>query len=217
MGEQATRTDTPRTSGARKAAPERRCIVTRETAPRNGLIRFVISPDGEVVPDLGERLPGRGLWLTARGGIVRRACAENSFSRAARRSVHVPADLPERIAALLDRRCLDVVGLARRAGEAVAGFEKVREAARGGDIAVLLEASDGASDGREKIERIVQEGACLSLWTAARLGEPFGRDRVVHAAILRGSLADRLLRDARRLEGMRNEGADTGAPELQES
>jgi predicted RNA-binding protein YlxR (DUF448 family) len=191
--------------------------VTRETGARNGLIRFAISPDGEVVPDLVERLPGRGLWLTARGDIVRKACAENSFSRAARQRVKVPADLPERLAGLLDQRCRDLIGLARRSGEAVAGFEKVRAAAKDGGVAVLLEASDGASDGREKILRAAPGARVLSLWTAAELGAPFGRDEVVHAAILKGGLADRLLRDALRLEGLRNEDADGGVPKLQES
>ncbi len=205
-------------AGENRREPERRCIVTRESGGREGLIRFVVSPDGEAVPDLSERLPGRGLWLTARGDIVRRACRENSFSKAARQSVKVSADLAERLTALLDRRCLEIVGLARRSGQAVAGFEKVRAAIKDGNVALLLEASDGAADGREKIARIAPGSAILSLWTAAELGGPFGREDVVHAAILRGGLADRLLREARRLEGLRSDGADPGVDlELQES
>ena len=116
-----------------KRIPERRCIYTRETSSREMLIRFAVSPDGVVVPDLEEKLPGRGLWLTARGDIIRRACAENSFSKAARRNITVPADLPVRLAALLNRRCLDLIGLARRSGAAVAGFEKVRAALDAGE------------------------------------------------------------------------------------
>lgn len=201
-----------------KGAPERRCIVTRESGERDDLIRFVISPEGEAVPDLSERLPGRGLWLTARGDIVRRACRENSFSKAARRSVKIPADLSDRLDGLFEKRCLDLIGLARRSGHAVAGFEKVRAAAAGGKVALLLEASDGAADGREKIARAAPGSVTLSLWTAEQLGGPFGRDSVVHAAILEGGLADRLLRDARRLEGLRSDGADPGVQlVLQES
>ncbi len=183
--------------------PERRCIVTRETGPRGGLIRFVVSPSGEAVPDLAEKLLGRGLWLGASRDIVERACAENAFSRAARRNVMVPGDLPDRLAGLLGRRCLDHIGLARRSGKAVAGFEKVRGALRGGEVAVLLEASDGAADGREKLERLPFDGPMLSLWTAKALGEPFGRDRAVHAAVFAGGLAERLVRDAARLEAVR--------------
>ena len=187
-------------------------------APREGLIRFAVSPDGEVVPDLEEKLPGRGLWLTARADIVRVAVAENCFSRAARRNVSVTSDLANRLELLLDRRCLDLIALARRSGAAVAGFAKVCQALDAGDVAVLVEASDGAADGREKIARKAVGIETLSHWTSDQLGGPFGRDRAVHAAILSKGLADRLVRDGRRLKGLRIEGADDGARlELQES
>jgi uncharacterized protein len=201
-----------------KSMPERRCIYTRETSSREMMIRFALSPDGVIVPDLEEKLPGRGLWLTARGDIIRRVCAENSFSKAARRNVTVPADLPVRVAALMNRRCLDLIGLARRSGAAVAGFEKVRAALDAGGVALLIEAADGADDGREKLARRASGVETLSLWTADQLGAPFGRDRVVHAAILANGLADRLVREARRCEGMQSEGVGFGAGlELQES
>lgn len=197
---------------------ERRCIQTRQTAPRDGLIRFAVSPDGEVVPDLEEKLPGRGLWLTARADIVRAACADNSFSKAARRNVSVPSDLPDRLVALLDRRCLDLIALARRSGAAVAGFEKVRQALDHGEAALLLEATDGADDGRQKIGRKAAGIETLSHWTADQLGGPFGRDRAVHVAILSKGLAERLVRDGRRLQGLQSENADGGVRlELQES
>jgi predicted RNA-binding protein YlxR (DUF448 family) len=199
-------------------APERRCIQTLKSLPRDGLIRFSVSPDGEVVPDLEEKLPGRGLWLTASADIVRRACAENSFSKAARRNVSVPDDLPARMIALFDRRCLDLIGLARRSGIALAGFEKVRAALASGRAALLIEASDGADDGREKLSRIAAGTDTFSLWTADQLGAPFGRDRAVHVAILASGLADRLRRDAMRRAGLENEDTGNGvALELQES
>ena len=200
-----------------KQMPERRCIYTRETSPRRMLVRFSVSPEGMVVPDLEEKLPGRGLWLTARGDIIRRACAENVFSKAARRNVTVPADLPDRLAALMNSRCLDLIGLARRSGPAVAGFEKVRAALDAGDVALLIEASDGADDGREKLARRAAGVETLSLWTADQLGAPW-RDRAVHAAIFAGGLADRLSREAQRCARIQSEGADIGAHlELQES
>lgn len=195
-----------------RGVPERRCIVTRRTAERDQMIRFAVSPGGDVVPDPAERLPGRGLWLTARGDIVQRACEERSFSKAARRNVNVPADLLDRLTSLLDKRCLELIGLARRSGEAVAGFEKVMAAARAGDAAVLLEASDGSGDGRGKIERAAAGAGMITLWTAEQLGGPFARDKVVHAAIKHGGLCDRLVREARRLEGLRNPDA---APRIQ--
>ena len=201
-----------------KTMPDRRCIYTRETSSRVQMIRFAVSPDGVVVPDLEEKLPGRGLWLTAHGDIIRRACAENAFSKAARRNVTVPADLPVRLAALLNRRCLDLIGLARRSGAAVAGFEKVRAALDAGDATLLIEATDGADDGREKLARRASGVKTLSMWTADQLGVPFGRDRVVHAALRANGLADRLVREAQRCEGIQIEGAGFGAGlELQES
>ena len=206
------------TEATANKAPERRCIQTWQLAPRDGLIRFAVSPDGAVVPDLEEKLPGRGLWLTASADIVRRACAENSFSKAARRNVSVPDDLPARIIALFDRRCLDLIGLARRSGVALAGFEKVREALASGRAALLIEASDGADDGRKKLSRIAAGTDTFSLWTADQLGAPFGRERAVHVAILASGLADRLRRDAMRRARLENEDTGNGvALELQES
>ena len=203
---------------SRKQMPERRCIYTRKTSSSDGLVRFAVSPDGMVAPDLEEKLPGRGLWLTAHGDIIRRACAENTFSKAARRNVTVPADLSDRLASLINNRCLDLIGLARRSGVAVAGFEKVRAVLDTGDVALLIEASDGADDGREKIVRRARGVATLSLWAAGELGAPFGRDRVVHVAIFAGGLADRLSREAMRCAGIQSEGAYIGAQlELQES
>ena len=175
------------------------------------MIRFAVSPDGEVVADLEEKLPGRGLWLTACADIVHRACAENAFSAAARRNVFVPSDLAEQLVSLLDKRCLNLVGLARRSGAAVAGFERVRKSLAEKDVALLIEATDGADDGRKKIVRKAGDVDTLSLWTAEQLGGPFGRDRAVHVAILSVGLAKRLIRDGRRLEGLRSERVASGA------
>ncbi|MBX9634346.1 MAG: DUF448 domain-containing protein, partial [Magnetospirillum sp.] len=103
--------------------PNRRCIATATVRPKGELLRFVVSPDGEVVPDLERRLPGRGIWLSARRDVVNTAVTKRLFAKAARRAVVVPQDLADRVEALLLRRCLDVLGLARRAGHAVCGFE----------------------------------------------------------------------------------------------
>lgn len=198
--------------------PQRRCIVTRRVGSRNGLIRFAISPDGDVVPDVAERLPGRGLWVTARADILGQACAENSFAKAARCNARVPADLLERLPGLIDQRCMALIGLARRSGAAVAGYEKVRAMAERGSAAILLEASDGARDGRERLLRSARSGRVVALWTAIQLGAPFGRPRVVHGAIEAGGVCDRFVREVERLEGLRGSGAaPAGSPALQES
>jgi len=166
----------------------------------------VIGPDGRVVPDISARLPGRGLWLTASRDIVAAAAARRSFARAARAPVAVPEDLPELVERLLAGRCRDILGLARRAGLAVGGFEKVREALRAGRVGVLVAAADAAEDGRAKLRLLGRDLALVDVLTAAELGAAFGRDRVVHAALARGKLADQLVAEAARLGGFRDGG-----------
>lgn len=183
--------------------PRRRCIVTGEVRERDGLLRFVVGPDGAVVPDIEARLPGRGLWLTPRRHILERAMAKRVFARAARRPVVVPPELADRIEALLARRCGDSLGLARRAGLAVAGFDRVGEAVRRGSAALLLFALDGAEAGRRKLGALGRDLPSASVLTADELGAAFGRERIVHVAIGGGTLCRRLLHDLSRLAGFR--------------
>lgn len=183
------------------AGPLRRCVVTRRVLPKDRLIRFVVDGGGEVVPDLEGRLPGRGLWLQARRDIVETACAKGGFARAARVQVKVPDALAERIEMLLRRRCLDLLGLARRAGQAAAGFEQVRAWLREGRAAVLIAASDGAEDGRSKLAALGRDLPRVELFTAAELGAALGRERAVHVTLARGSLARRFVAEAQRLAG----------------
>lgn len=189
------------------SGPERRCIVTGVVRPSEALIRFVVytGPAGvaEIVPDIEERLPGRGLWITARQDIVTAAVAKKAFAKAARMAVTVPSDLVEKIAALLARRCLDLLGLARRAGQAVAGFEQVREWVERGRVATLVEASDGSAEGRRKVSAGIGDVPVIVALTGRELGEVFGRDWVGHVALGPGRIAEKLRRDASRLAGFR--------------
>jgi uncharacterized protein len=184
-------------------SPHRRCIVTGEIRDRAVLLRFVVGPDGAVVPDVEARLPGRGLWLTPRRDIVDRAVAKRVFARAARRSVTAPPELADRIESLLARRCCDVLGLARRAGLAVAGFERVGEAVRHGRAGLLLLALDGADGGRGKLSALGRGLPVASVLTAAEVGAVFGRERIVHTAVTDGALCRRLMLDLSRLAGLR--------------
>jgi uncharacterized protein len=192
---------------ADNSAAQRRCIVTGEVRDRGSLLRFVVGPDGAIVPDIAARLPGRGLWLTARRDIVDRAVAKRLFARAARRPVVVPAGLADRIEGLLAKRCCDALGLARRAGLAVAGFDRVSEAVRHGRAALLLAAFDGAEGGRRKLAALGGDLPSASVLTAAELGAAFGRDRTVHAVVGPGPLCERLRVDLARLAGLRAEAA----------
>ncbi|HET8728020.1 MAG TPA: RNA-binding protein [Alphaproteobacteria bacterium] len=205
----------PASSGPVRAAARdeglgsrRRCLATGRSLPKAELIRFVVAPDGTLTPDLEERLPGRGLWVSAEREALERAAKKGLFPRAARAPVRVPEDLVARIETLLVRRCQHLIGLARRAGQGLAGFEKVRAALKQGEAAVLLAARDGAADGRGKLERLAGDRPVVAALDAAELAQAFGRDRVVHGALAPGGLAERLLADAARLEGLRGKGPE---------
>lgn len=183
--------------------PRRRCIATGETSERSSLLRFVLGPGGELVLDVASVLPGRGLWLTPRRDIVERAVAKRLFARAARQSVSIPPGLADRVEALLAQRCCDTIGLGRRAGIALAGFERVSEALRAGKAALLLEALEGAEGGRNKIRALGRGLPFVAVLTAAEMGAVFGRDRVVHVALGQSRLSSRLMADAAKLAGFR--------------
>jgi predicted RNA-binding protein YlxR (DUF448 family)/ribosomal protein L30E len=190
--------------------PIRRCIATGDRFAKERMVRCAVDPDGVIVPDVAAALPGRGLWLTARRDIVALAIKKRAFDRAAKRQVKVPADLADRIEALLVLRCRDGIGLARRSGLAVAGFEKVGQEMRAGRVGLLLAASDGAENGRQKIAGLAR-GLDLGVeimtgLTAGELGVAFGRDHVVHAAMGPGALAERVQLDGARLAGFRDIG-----------
>ena len=188
---------------AAETTTSRRCLVTGIVQPKDALLRFVVGPENEIVPDIDERLGGRGLWVSADRKTLERAVARNAFARAARQHVQVAADLPSRGAALVERRCLDLLGMARRAGQVVAGFEKVDTALRSRRAGVLIEAADGAEDGRAKLRALAPGVPVVSCLQSAALAGAIGRSGpVVHAAISPGGLAERFLREASRLRGL---------------
>jgi predicted RNA-binding protein YlxR (DUF448 family)/ribosomal protein L30E len=213
----------PTVDGEREPdGPHRRCIATQTVHPKEALVRFVVAPDGSIVPDVAGRLPGRGLWLTARRDIVALAVAKRLFARAARAPVTVEDGLPDRVEALLAQRCGELLGLARRAGQAVAGFVKVEAALASGDAAVLIAAADGAADGRRKLRALAPALPLADCLTSAELGAAFGREHAVHAVVMRGRLAGSFLTEAARLSGFRGGGperrnSDAAAPRPMES
>ena len=200
-----------------RAASERRCIATRTSHPKDRLIRFVAGPDGTVVPDLAERLPGRGLWVVADRSELTRACQRNDFAKAAKAPLRVPEDLVERVEHLLLRRCLDLVGLAKRSGAAVSGFELCAGWLASRRAAVLLAAVDAAGEGRRRLRALAQVAGVpvLEMFRAEELGRALGHESRVHVAIGPGRCAARLARDAARLRSFRGEtqmGCDGEAP-----
>ena len=182
--------------------PERRCIVTGDVQPKAGLVRFVVSPEGQVFPDLAEKLPGRGIWVTADRDAIAKAAKKGLFSRAAKAQVTAADNLADMVEAGLARRVVDLISLARKAGRAVAGFEKVKGWLADGKAKVLLQASDGSERGKGKLWT-PEGGRWFGCLTASELGLAFGRDSVIHGALGAGGLSDRVVEEAAKLSGLR--------------
>jgi len=192
----------------RHTEPERRCIVTGQSAGKPGLVRFVVSPEGEIVPDVLGKLPGRGIYVTATRAAIGEA-SRGRFARAARAKVIVPDGLADEVEHQLAQRVVGLVSMARKAGLAVAGFEKVKGWLAQGRAKVLLQASDGSERGKSKLWT-PEGGRFFGVLTSGELGLAFGRQSVIHGALAAGGLATRVVEDAERLTGLRKT-AETSA------
>ena len=186
-------------------SPERKCLISGAVLPKERLIRFVVGPDDVVTPDIEGKLPGRGMWLSASRDVINRACAKNAFARAARKKVVIPGNLAETVETLLTGRCLNLLGLARRSGDVVAGFEKVRSLLSKQEAGLLLAACDGAEDGRKKIKAWARTAPLVTLFTSDQLGGAIGRETAVHVVVVPGKMAKRLLSLCEKLNGFRGE------------
>lgn len=178
----------------------RRCIVTRETLPMECLIRFCVAPDGTLVPDLAHKLPGRGLWVKADRKTVAEAVEKNLFNKAAKRKVTCPENTDELLTTLFVKRLQNLLGVAKKAGLVTAGFEKVAEAIRKGLVSSVLEATDAAEDGKEKITRLCEAAGVpvIQILTAQQAAEALGTGTCVHAALKSGGISDLFLAESRR-------------------
>jgi len=186
----------------------RRCIVTGEVLPEGRLVRFVAGPDARIVPDVEAKLPGRGIWVRAERKAVDQAVAKRLFARAAEAAVIADPDLAERTEARLVERMLGHLGLARRAGELILGFDQVERALRSQTPpAVIVEAADAAPEGQRKLQAAARANGIvpfvLGSLTSAELSLALARANVVHAALKSGRIAERLVFDAGRLNGFR--------------
>ena len=181
---------------------ERKCLVTRESVPKLGLIRFVTSPDGVVVPDIMEKLPGRGYYVSSKLKVLEEAVKQKVFSRGAKTQVMVPENLIIEIDRQLARRVVDLVSIARKAGRAVTGFEKVKGWLADGRAKILLQASDGSERGKGKLWT-PEGGRFFGCLTAQELGLAFGRGHAIHCALSGGKLSERVVHEAARLRGLR--------------
>ena len=200
-----------------RSDPERRCIATGEVQPKRGLIRFGVSPDGVIVPDILEKLPGRGIWVSAERAALQLAVDKGLFARSAKRTVNVPETLVDDVEALLARRLTDGISMARKAGSAVAGFEKVKDWLGRDEARILFQASDGSERGKSKLHAPGGRGSFFEVLTSSELGLSFGRERVIHAALGFGGLTERIREDAIRLSGVRELKSGSAAEEVKKT
>lgn len=193
--------------------PERRCILTFETLPVEKLVRLVMDPNGVLVPDVAAKLPGRGLWIKADGEAIRTALESGRIYKAVSQSLKaavpkgaVPEDLVDYIVRLMTKRCLDRLGLERRSGNLVTGFDKIMAALtkKGTGVpAMVFAANDGAEDGRRKIRSAVgMDVPLVDLFNREQLSDALGRDNAVHVLLFKSGGTDKLKVDIGRLEGL---------------
>ena len=186
-----------------RSTPERRCIATGEIRPPARMLRFVVGPDDRLYFDAAGKLPGRGIWVTSDRAALTRAVDRKLFSRAARRPVAVDPDLTVQVAQALTARVVELLALARKAGVAVAGYEKVRGWLDSGEARVLLQASDGSERGKRKLRPPPGKDSYIGCLTASEMGLAFGRESVIHGALSAGGLVARIVNEAARLSGVR--------------
>ena len=213
----APATDSELDSGPRAQAPERLCVATRTVRPVGDMIRFVVGPDGSAVPDLKQKLPGRGVWVTATQDALADAVKRKVFARGFKRDVRLPADLVGQTERLLERAVVDALAIAAKAGLVAAGFTRVETALRREDVVALLHAAEASPDGIPKLEAARRRRgpddaiAVVLALTSAQLDLALGRPNVVHAALLAGPSSSTFLARLRRLERFRTGDRSTTA------
>lgn len=191
--------------------PERKCIATGESQPKAGLIRFCLGPDGQIVPDVLGKLPGRGIYVSADRAALDKAAKKNLFSRAARQPVKVPEALADLVEVLVAQRVVELLSMARKAGDAVTGYEKVKDWLVKGTAVTLIQASDGSERGKTKLHAPDGKGGFIGVLSAGEIGLAFGRERAIHAALAAGGLRSRAVEEAAKLAGLRGKaGGDDG-------
>ncbi len=196
----------------RDDGPERKCIATGEIQPKEGLVRFVLGPDGQVVADVLGKLPGRGVYVTASRSALDTAVKRRLFARGFKAQVDVPEGLVDEVERQVLRRLVDLISLARKSGDAVGGYEKVKDWLLKEEASVLIQASDGSGRGKSKLST-PHRGKYIGCLSADELGMAFGRQTVIHAALASGGLSKRVVEEAQRLQGLREMVGGSGRTE----
>jgi len=195
-------------AGPRMRQPQRLCAATRQVRPASDLIRFVVGPQGEAVPDIKGKLPGRGIWVTATRHALGEAIKHKAFARAFKREIRLPADFVTRTEALLEQAVLDALAMAAKAGLVATGFTKAEKALAEKEVVALLHATEAAPDGTRKLNaawrsRLRGPLVAIGFPSSAQLDLALNGSNVIHAALLAGPGSETLLARARRLERFR--------------
>ncbi len=185
--------------------PQRRCIATGQIQEKDALLRFAISPDGQLVHDIGFNLPGRGIWVSCDAKAVELAVKKRLFGKAAKQAVTVPVDLVAIIDRSLAQRCLSLIGLGRKGGLVTVGFAKVEKALKSGKATLLVAAADGAEDGRQKLKRVAGPLPVIEIFSGAELSQALGLENAVHACLTNSALTKKILTAASRLKMFRGQ------------
>ena len=181
---------------------QRSCIVTGETLPQAELLRFAISPDGLVVPDVAGKIPGRGVWISPKADLLQKAIDTKAFARSAKAPVTLPADLLEKTREGLRKKLIETLHLCRKSGVLLHGFEKVKAELQKEKVAILIHAEDAAHDGRAKLNKLIFDDVkVVEFLPRTLLAEAIGRENAVHIALTHSKMSEFFWHNAQRFAG----------------
>ena len=189
-------------SAEKLTASERKCIATGKVLAKTELVRFVLGPNNMIFPDLENKLPGRGIWVKADRSAILKAEKGNLFSRALNQSAECLENLAEQVENLIASRIINLIGLSRKSGKCICGYEKVKDWLKKDIAQVLIQSSDGSNRGKSRL-RTPDDGSYIGWLSSKELGKAFGRENITHCALASGGLTQRIVEDAQRLKGLR--------------
>ena len=189
-------------SAERVKASERKCIATGQVLSKSQLVRFVLGPNSVIYPDTEDKLPGRGIWVKADRSAIIQAQKGQLFSRAAKQSAECLENLAEQVENLVANRIIKLIGLSRKSGQCVCGYEKVKDWLKKDIAKVLIQSSDGSNREKSRL-RTPADGQFIGWLSSKELGKVFGRENITHCALASGGLTQRIVEDAQRLKGLR--------------
>lgn len=190
----------PSTHAQAHKIKERRCIVTKENFHQDELLRFVLSPDNVITPDLDTALPGRGVWVSCSKDALQKAISNNLFSKSLKQKCTIPNDLVERVENILQQKCLKLISLSRRSGDCIIGFDKAYSQAQKSDIALYITASEANSSARRKLENAMgKDTQVIDKWDSDTLSVQFGTENTNHVVVKPSGIANKFIKDYRKL------------------